>query len=91
MRLSFEQGIAAGVAGLVAAALIAGVLLLDHGAVAAPAESSAQARALPAPQGEADFHDDRTQASVVFAGGCFWGVQGVFQLRRKRGLRRACQ
>ncbi len=31
MKLSFEQGIAAGVAGLVATALIAGVLLVDHG------------------------------------------------------------
>ena len=79
MKLSFEQGIAAGVAGLVAAALIAGVLLVDHGAVAAPLEASAQAKALPAPSGDAAFRDDATHASVVFAGGCFWGVQGVFQ------------
>ena len=53
MKLSFEQGIAAGVAGLVATALIAGVLLVDHGAVAAPLEASAQAKALPAPSGDA--------------------------------------
>ncbi|WMJ67707.1 peptide-methionine (S)-S-oxide reductase MsrA [Stenotrophomonas sp. 24(2023)] len=79
MKFSFEQGIAAGVAGLVASALIAGVLLVDHGAMAAPTEPTAQAQALPAPTGEAAYRDDRTQASVVFAGGCFWGVQGVFQ------------
>ena len=79
MKLSFEQGIAAGVAGLVASALIAGVLLADHGAVAAPLETGTQLKALPAPAGEAAFRDDARQASVVFAGGCFWGVQGVFQ------------
>ena len=79
MKLSFEQGIAAGVAGLVAMALIAGVLLVDHGAAAAPVEASAQIQALPAPTGDAAFRDDATHASVVFAGGCFWGVQGVFQ------------
>jgi peptide-methionine (S)-S-oxide reductase len=79
MKLSFEQGIAAGVAGLVATALIAGVLLVDHGAIAAPLEASAQTQALPAPTGDAAFRDDATHASVVFAGGCFWGVQGVFQ------------
>ena len=78
MKLSFEQGIAAGVAGLVATALVAGVLLLDRGAVAAPVAASAPV-ALPAPTGAAAFADDATHASVVFAGGCFWGVQGVFQ------------
>ena len=42
-------------------------------------KASAQVKALPAPSGDAAFHDDATHASVVFAGGCFWGVQGVFQ------------
>ncbi len=79
MKLSFEQGIAAGVAGLVATALVAGVLLVDHSAIAAPAEPTAQLQALPAPSGDAAFRDDASHASVVFAGGCFWGVQGVFQ------------
>ncbi len=78
MKLSFEQGIAAGVAGLVASALVAGVLLLDRGAVAAPVAAPAPVT-LPAPAGAAAFADDATHASVVFAGGCFWGVQGVFQ------------
>ncbi|PTT43442.1 peptide-methionine (S)-S-oxide reductase, partial [Stenotrophomonas sp. HMWF022] len=49
MKLSFEQGIAAGVAGLVATALVAGVLLVDRGAVAAAAEPTAQLQALPVP------------------------------------------
>ncbi|WP_258223176.1 peptide-methionine (S)-S-oxide reductase, partial [Stenotrophomonas sp. HMWF023] len=79
MKLSFEQGIAAGVAGLVATALVAGVLLVDRGAVAAAAEPTAQLQALPVPSGDAAFRDDASLASVVFAGGCFWGVQGVFQ------------
>ncbi|KAF1014137.1 MAG: Peptide methionine sulfoxide reductase MsrA/MsrB [Stenotrophomonas maltophilia] len=79
MKLAFEQGTAAGVAGLVATALVAGVLLVDHGAMPAPAEPAAQVQAPPAPAGDAAYRDTRTQASVVFAGGCFWGVQGVFQ------------
>lgn len=78
MKLSFEQGIAAGVAGLVASALVAGVLLLDRGAVAAPVAAPAPVT-LPAPAGAAAFANDASHASVVFAGGCFWGVQGVFQ------------
>lgn len=79
MKLSFEQGIAAGVAGLVATALVAGVLLVDRSAVATAAEPTAQVQALPVPSGDAAFRDDASHASVVFAGGCFWGVQGVFQ------------
>ena len=70
-------------ASLVATALIAGVLLVDHGAIAAPLEASAQTQALPVPTGDAAFRDDATHASVVFAGGCFWGVQGVFQQRQQ--------
>ncbi|KAA8994968.1 peptide-methionine (S)-S-oxide reductase MsrA [Stenotrophomonas cyclobalanopsidis] len=79
MKFSFEQGIAVGVAGLVATALGASVLLVDHSAMAAPASASAQVQALPAPTGDAAYTDGATHASVVFAGGCFWGVQGVFQ------------
>jgi peptide-methionine (S)-S-oxide reductase len=74
MKLSFEQGIAAGVAGLVATALIAGVLLVDHGAIAAPVEASAQTQALPAPTGDAAFRDDATTPAwclpVVASGAC---------------------
>jgi peptide-methionine (S)-S-oxide reductase len=49
------------------------------GAGMAPARAVEESRALPAPTGVAAYKDERTQASVVFAGGCFWGVQGVFQ------------
>ena len=81
MKLSLEQGIAAAVATLVVGSLVA--FAVDAGpalgAAAGAARISEESRALPAPTGTAAFKDDRTQASVVFAGGCFWGVQGVFQ------------
>ncbi len=81
MKLSFEQGIAAGVAGLVATALIAGVLLVDHGAGCGhrskPARRSRHCRP---PTGDAAFRDDATHASVVFAGWVASGAcRGVFQ------------
>lgn len=81
MKFSLEQGIAAAVAALVVGALV--VFAVDAGpaigAGMAPARAVEESRALPAPNGVAAYKDERTQASVVFAGGCFWGVQGVFQ------------
>ncbi|MEN5427742.1 peptide-methionine (S)-S-oxide reductase MsrA [Stenotrophomonas pennii] len=81
MKFSLEQGIAAAVAALVVGALV--VFAVDAGpaigAGRAPARAAEESRALPAPTGVAAYKDERTQASVVFAGGCFWGVQGVFQ------------
>ncbi|MBD7955331.1 peptide-methionine (S)-S-oxide reductase MsrA [Stenotrophomonas sp. Sa5BUN4] len=81
MKFSLEQGIAAAVAALVVGALV--VFAVDAGpaigAGMAPARATEESRALPAPTGVAAYKDERTQASVVFAGGCFWGVQGVFQ------------
>lgn len=81
MKFSLEQGIAAAVAALVVGALV--VFAVDAGpaigAGMAPARAAEESRALPAPTGVAAYKDERTQASVVFAGGCFWGVQGVFQ------------
>ena len=81
MKFSLEQGIAAAVAALVVGALV--VFAVDAGpaigAGMAPARAVEESRALPAPTGVAAYKDERTQASVVFAGGCFWGVQGVFQ------------
>jgi peptide-methionine (S)-S-oxide reductase len=81
MKFSLEQGIAAAVAAVVVGALV--VFAVDAGpaigAGMAPARAAEESRALPAPTGVAAYKDERTQASVVFAGGCFWGVQGVFQ------------
>jgi peptide-methionine (S)-S-oxide reductase len=59
--------------------LIAATLLLAAGAGLATSRSSAEeARAIPAPA----FDEPAGQATseiAILAGGCFWGVQGVFQ------------
>jgi len=79
MNLSFERLLAGGVAAAVAAALLGVVTLAGTGAGTASAAPREQAVVLPAAQGAAAFQDTASRASVVFAGGCFWGVQGVFQ------------
>lgn len=79
MKLSLEQGIAAGVATLVVGALVAFAVAAGPSVGNAAARGAEEGRVLPAAVGAAAFKDDRTQASAVFAGGCFWGVQGVFQ------------
>lgn len=56
-----------------ACALAAAVLLAQ-----APARSAEQAVVLPAPALDLPAAG-ANQASAVFAGGCFWGIQGVFQ------------
>lgn len=56
-------------------AALAGFVLLQASACSMAAE---QAVAIPAPAH--DLPSDGTgSATAVFAGGCFWGVQGVFQ------------
>ena len=47
-----------------------------------PAAKAEKARSLPAPDKEvmaSETGSGMTQDSVVFAGGCFWGIQAVFQ------------
>ncbi len=56
-----------------AAALVAGAALTLNTTQAA--ESAVK---IPAPAADATASDTGTQ-TAVFAGGCFWGVQGVFQ------------
>lgn len=48
-------------------------------ACAAPAFAAEAAVAVPAPSGKAVLNSTASSATVVLAGGCFWGVQGVFQ------------
>jgi peptide-methionine (S)-S-oxide reductase len=64
--------------GFGAATLLAGSFAMRAGA------SEINVR-LPAPQ--ADIQESSQRAKAVFAGGCFWGVQGVFQ--RIKGVERA--
>lgn len=76
MKIAMEKMVAGGVAAVIAALTITAVLSLDRPVMAAPAGHVA----LPAPQGPAVLAQPNVQrAQVVFAGGCFWGVQGVFQ------------
>lgn len=71
-RFSFARLAALGLAAVGAAALTLGALHATSG-VAAEA-----AVAIPAPAVDATANDTGAQ-TAVFAGGCFWGVQGVFQ------------
>ncbi|MET3925310.1 peptide-methionine (S)-S-oxide reductase MsrA [Devosia sp. 2618] len=50
---------------------------LAFGLFGHPAAAQEAAVVIPAPT--ADIADTGTTATAVFAGGCFWGVQGVFQ------------
>ncbi|WP_429000368.1 peptide-methionine (S)-S-oxide reductase MsrA [Stenotrophomonas rhizophila] len=55
--------------------MVTAVISLDR-----PAHAASAPVAVPAPSGSAEFRQPGVRrAQVVFAGGCFWGVQGVFQ------------
>jgi peptide-methionine (S)-S-oxide reductase len=62
-----------GFAGLTAA------LLLAAAGVGVSKQASEEARSIPAPALDEQAKSAEREAVAVFAGGCFWGVQGVFQ------------
>jgi peptide-methionine (S)-S-oxide reductase len=62
------------------AALIFAALLLGAGVALRCAQSVAEeARAIPAPVLDEPANPHRTSEVATLAGGCFWGVQGVYQ------------
>jgi peptide-methionine (S)-S-oxide reductase len=58
---------------------IAALALLCCGAVIACNESSAAAVAIPSPNVDAPLAKARGSETAVLAGGCFWGIQAVFE------------
>ncbi len=76
MKIGMEKLVAGGIA-----AVIAGLLLTMAVGVGRPAQAApAMMAKVPAAKGAADLRQPGVErAQVVFAGGCFWGVQGVFQ------------
>ncbi|HCV97597.1 MAG TPA: peptide-methionine (S)-S-oxide reductase [Stenotrophomonas sp.] len=81
MKIAMDKLVAGGIAAVIAALTVTAVVSVDRPAQAATAQAQAQALVtLPAPTGTADLRQTGIRrAQVVFAGGCFWGVQGVFQ------------
>jgi peptide-methionine (S)-S-oxide reductase len=57
------------------------------GLVAKPLQVFAQEAPVVIPPPDKDLTDSGSSATAVFAGGCFWGVQGVFQ--RVKGVTNA--
>jgi peptide-methionine (S)-S-oxide reductase len=75
MKPAMDKLIAGGIAALIAGLLLLGVFSLDR-----PVHAASATVNVPAPSGTADLQQPGVRrARVVFAGGCFWGVQGVFQ------------
>jgi peptide-methionine (S)-S-oxide reductase len=68
---------------------LAGLFLVAAAAVVAPLvdRSAAAAAAFPAPTVDDPLAPDAGRDSIVVAGGCFWGVQAVFQ--HTKGVLRA--
>ncbi|HET6907433.1 MAG TPA: peptide-methionine (S)-S-oxide reductase MsrA [Rhodanobacteraceae bacterium] len=59
--------------------LLAGLLALLSLAACSPPALSDEARAVPAPKLDAPLASKPGTQTAVFAGGCFWGMQWVFE------------
>ena len=59
--------------------MFAVIATLLAGAVACNARAAGNAMAVPAPEADAPRASAPGQQTVVVAGGCFWGIQAVFQ------------
>ncbi len=77
MSPSSEISALRNVVGPARSALIVAALLLAGAASGLLASAAEEARAIPAPA--LDEAPGKSSETAVFAGGCFWGVQGVFQ------------
>jgi peptide-methionine (S)-S-oxide reductase len=74
------------VAALAIAAIIVTRTLLLSAAIAAGSVAQEKARVIPPPSVDEPASQAKSE-TAVFAGGCFWGVQGVFQ--HVKGVSRA--
>ena len=61
------------------ALLLAGVLTAGAGLALASRSHAEESRPVPAPAADESLTAGATTETAVLAGGCFWGVQGVYQ------------